>query len=160
MVCRCSKNGKSCKQMRVLPYVRIWFVLWLRIDGDALNWIALCSDSYGNLVNNRWGNPEYEVFPEQFGRILDFLVTWNVVGISPHQIVVLWPDYGMLLVETGSCLCHAPTSSVFFAYFFFNCLNLYVVAISNRLCCSISNKKSCNLDWLVMFLARKPLVWF
>ena len=34
----------------------------------------------------------------------------------PHQIVVPLSDYGMLLVETGPCLCDPATSDVFFAY--------------------------------------------
>jgi len=36
---------------------------------------------------------------------------------------------------------------------FFNCINLYPVTISNKLCYSISNRESCNLDWLAMLLA-------
>ena len=44
------------------------------------------------------------------------------------------PDYGMLLVEASSCLCHAPTSDGFFCLLrFFNCINVHAVAISDKL---------------------------
>ena len=42
--------------------------------------------------------------------------TWSTGGISPRQILALWPDYDMLLVEADSWLYHVPTSGVFFAY--------------------------------------------
>ena len=37
----------------------------------------------------------------------------------------------------------------------FNCINLCATTISNNSCCFISNKHSCILDWLSMFLSRR-----
>jgi len=99
-------------------------------------------------------NLEYDVWGRYFlSNLVGFYILWStssIVGISPHQIVVPWPDYSMLLVEVSSCLCHAHTSGLYICLLgFFNCINLYVVAISHKLCCSISNRDSRNMDWLV-----------
>jgi len=100
---------------------------------------------YGNSISkNWWGNPEHNITDRCFrNNLTGFQILWSIwsIVIFPHQIVVSWPDYGVLLVETGLCLCHAPASSVFFVYYVFYCINLYGVAISRKLCFSISNRE-------------------
>ena len=90
------------------------FVVRLWMAAYAANWIGPCSDSCGKRVQNRmaevgksvmtselgvsfhWDNyakkqnlPLYNITPGQ--TVLSS--TWSTVGISPRQIVGLWPDY-------------------------------------------------------------------
>jgi len=116
----------------ILHYATVRFVLQMHINMDAAIGITPCRYSYSNFVKMDRG---IQNMTSRAG--VSWTIWWDfrfsgqpeiLLEFLSNIIIVPWPDYSMLLVEVSACLCHVFLCSVWF----FNCINLYAVAISNK----------------------------
>ena len=116
----------------------IRFVMRLRIDADTVNWIAPCSDSQGNFFLNEgviqnmtsgagvsrtiWRDFRFSGQPEV---LIEFL---PMKLYFPVQIMVCY-----LLKSVPIYFMHTPPVFSLFFMCFFNCINLYAIAVNSKL---------------------------